>query len=136
MKTIVKRLLLLTLLVAMGTTMTGSTFGRARIGVEFIPDPLVINRDEEEIVGAVTLSLDGFGTFTLNEIRIEFVDDDGQTVESEHLPQGGALPNAIPLGGTLGMVKKTVTLKDVMGCFRHNRNTENGSENVTGEIED
>ena len=21
-------------------------------------------------------------------------------------------------------------------CFRHNRNTENGSENVTGEIED
>lgn len=115
MKPIVKRLLLLTLLVAMVTTMTGCTFGRARIGVEFIPDPLVINRDEEEIVGAVTLSLDGFGTFTLNEIRMEFVDADGQTVESEHLPQGGALPNPIPLGGTLGMVKKTVTLKDVMG---------------------
>jgi len=51
MKPIVKRLLLLTLLVAMVTTMTGCTFGRARIGVEFIPDPLVINRDEEEIVG-------------------------------------------------------------------------------------
>jgi len=78
--------------------MTGCTFGRARIGVEFIPDPLVINWDEEEIVGAVTLSLDGFGTFTLNEIRMEFVDADGQTVESGHLPQGGALPNAIPLG--------------------------------------
>jgi len=43
MKPIVKRLLLLTLLVAMVTTMTGCTFGRARIGVEFIPDPLVIN---------------------------------------------------------------------------------------------
>lgn len=86
MKPIVKRLLLLTLLVAMVTTMTGCTFGRARIGVEFIPDPLVINWGAEEIIGAITLSLDGFGTFTLNEIRMEFVDADGQTVESEHLP--------------------------------------------------
>jgi hypothetical protein len=31
---------------------------------------------------------------------------------------------------------KTITAIASSNCFRHNRNTENGSENVTGEIED
>lgn len=46
-----------------------------------------------------------------------------------------------------GMLFRTLTLmlqgavldmreEPSAGCFRHNRNTENGSENVTGEIED
>jgi hypothetical protein len=32
------------------------------------------------------------------------------------------------------MTTRNVTV--IPACFRHNRNTENGSENVTGEIED
>jgi len=115
MKLTLKRVLLLALLVAMVTTLTGCTFGRARLGVEFMPDPLVIDWNEGEVAGDVTLTLDGFGTFELYEIRLDFLDAEGQIVESDHLPQGGVLPNAITLVGTMGLVKKTVSLEYVMG---------------------
>lgn len=85
------------------------------MSVEVTPDPLVIALGEEEIVGDVTLTLDGFGIFTLSEIRLDFLDAGGQTVESEHLPKGGALPNSITLPGTMGWAKKTVPLSLVLG---------------------
>jgi hypothetical protein len=115
MKLTLKRGLLAALLVAMVTTLTGCTFGRARISVEFIPDPLVIAYGEKEIVGDVTLTLDGLGVLTLNEIRLEFVDAEGRTIEGEYFPQGGTLPRPITLPGTLGWAQKTVPLKLVLG---------------------
>jgi len=116
MKLTLKRGLLAALLVAMVTTLTGCTFGRARISVEFIPDPLVIAYGEKEIVGDVTLTLDGLGVLTLNEIRLEFVDAEGADNRGRVLPLRVAPFRAQSLSRVRwGWAQKTVPLKLVLG---------------------
>lgn len=116
MKRLLDGILLLSLLTVVVTTMTGCTFGRARIGITVNPDPLLIDFNKSEIEGTVTLTLDGLGSFTVDEIGLDYIDAQGQRIEGEGLPQGGKLTQSISLVGTMGVVRKTLPLKGVLGA--------------------
>jgi hypothetical protein len=49
-----------------------------------------------------------------------------------HIPFGYTIQN----GRAVVNEEEAVKIEKLFECFRHNRNTENGSQNVTGEIED
>jgi len=60
-----------------------------------------------------TITLDGFGLFTLKSVILEYLDTDGQGVDDPHLPTGGQLEEAITLFGTMGLVSESRSLTEL-----------------------
>ncbi len=100
------------LLLIMATTLAGCSFGAPRISLTFVPSSVRLEVDQPVSVTG-TITLDGFGLFTLKSVILECLDEDGQKVDDPHLPTGGELDNEIPLPGTMGFFSITKSLTDL-----------------------
>jgi hypothetical protein len=100
------------LLLAMATTLAGCSFGAPRISLTFVPNTVRLEVDQPINVSG-TITLDGFGLFTLKSVILEYLDTDGQGVDDPHLPTGGQLEEAITLFGTMGLVSESRSLTEL-----------------------
>ncbi len=102
-------LAIVALLLVMATTLAGCSFGPPRISLTFRPNPVRLEVDQPiNVTGTITL--DGFGLFTVKRVSLEYLDAYGQEVDDPHLPTGGQLDNEIPLPGTMGFFSIEKTL--------------------------
>ena len=100
------------LLLIMATTLAGCSFGAPRISLTFVPNPARLEVDQP-INATATITLDGFGLFTVKSVTLEYLDENGQEVDNPDLPTGGQLDNEIPLPGTMGFFSITKSLTDL-----------------------
>jgi len=100
------------LLLAMATTLPGCSLGPPRISLTFVPNPVPLQVDRPIDVAA-TITLDGFGLFTLKSVILEYLDADGHKVDDPHLPTGGELDEAITLLGVMGFFSVTQPLTEL-----------------------
>jgi hypothetical protein len=75
----------------------------------------MIAKDPVALISALFTSR-FLGSFTVDEIGLDYIDAQGQRIEGEGLPQGGKLTQSISLVGTMGVVRKTLPLKGVLGA--------------------
>lgn len=103
------------LLLVMATTLAGCSFGPPRLVVSFAPSTLML-QPNQEIDLTIRVRLDGWGFFSVNEIRLKYLDSQGQEVERAGelgMPTGRVLDKPIQLAGTLGMLSAERTLKQL-----------------------
>jgi hypothetical protein len=100
------------LLLVMATTLAGCSFGPPRISLTFKTNPVLLKVDQPIDVAA-TITLDGFGLFTLKSVILEYLDADGHKVDDSHLPTGGELDEAITLPGLMGFFSVTQPLAEL-----------------------
>ena len=100
------------LLLVMATTLAGCNFGAPRISLTFAPNPVRLKVGQPIAVSG-TITLDGFGLFTLKSVILEYLDADGERVDNPDLPTGGQLENEIMLPGTMGFFSITKSLAEL-----------------------
>lgn len=100
------------LLLVMATTLAGCSLGPPRISLTFSPNPVRL-RVGEPINATGTITLDGFGLFTVKSVILAYQDTDGGKVENPNLPTGGELDEAITLPGTMGFFSVTKPLAEL-----------------------
>jgi hypothetical protein len=100
------------LLLAMATTLAGCSFGAPRISLTFVPNTVRLEVDQPINVSG-TITLDGFGLFSLKSVILEYLDADGNGVNDPHLPTGGELKSEITLPGTMGFFSITKSLAEL-----------------------
>lgn len=115
MKRRVSLIVIAALLLVMATTLAGCSFGPPRLVVSFVPSTLVL-QPNQEINLTIRVRLDGWGFFTVDEIRLKYLDSQGQEIEDVGewgMPMGQVLDEPIKLAGTLGMLSAERTLKQL-----------------------
>jgi len=100
------------LLLVMATTLAGCSVGAPRISLTFNPNPVRL-RVGQPIHTSGTITLDGFGLFTVKSVILAYLDVDGEKVEDPDLPAGGELDDAITLPGTMGFFSITKSLAEL-----------------------
>jgi len=100
------------LLLVMATTLAGCGFGPPKLVVSFVPSTLEL-QPNQQIDLTIRVRLDGWGFFSVNEVRLEYLDSEGQEIDDAGewgMPTGQVLDEPIQLAGTLGLLSAERTL--------------------------